>query len=235
VAARKASTPALKRSPQSASREGDDGSAKKRRIGYEARRKVITEAALEVFAKVGYQAASLDEIASRAGITKPVLYDHFESKSALHLALLTQERDALLAHVSDRLQGDGATAQNVADALDAFYAWVETHPFAWMMLFRESTGDPDVIEAHRKIQAEAHLAVVELLARGSELDGPDVDDEVKQAMAAAIGGATHGVARWWYDNRQVPREQIVALVMDILWMGLERARAGKRWRPKRRS
>lgn len=181
----------------------------KRRIGYEARRRLVLQAALDTFAEVGFRAATMDEIARRAGVTKAVVYDHFPSKHALHLALLERERDALLEHVRAHLDGPGATA-GVAAALDAFYVWVEEHPAAWMLLSHED--DPDVAEA----RAQAHLAVVEgLLPSGG-------DPAVRQAIAAAVGGATHAVARWWRHHPEVPREQVVATVMDVLWRGLER-------------
>jgi AcrR family transcriptional regulator len=218
-----------------ASRKGSATPEPKRRIGYEPRRKLILQAALEVFAEVGYHAASVDEIAHRADVTKPVVYDHFESKSALHLALLERERDALLAHVRERLEAGAGGAPGVAAALDAFYAWVESHPYAWMMLFRESTGEPQVIEAHRRIQAEAHVAVVDLLFADSGLVDDELDAVTREAMAATIGGATHGIARWWFDHRELPREEVVAIVMDLLWVGLERVRAGKRWKPSSRA
>lgn len=181
----------------------------RRRIGYEPRRRVILEAALEAFAQDGYRAATMEDIARRAGITKAVLYDHFPSKDALHRAVLERERDALLAHVRAQLAEPGEAG--VGAALDAFYAWVEANPSAWGMLSRDD--DPAAGQA----RAQAHLAVVEALL-------PDrVEEDVRRAIAAAVGGATHGVARWWRDNPAMPRQQVVATVMDVLWRGLERA------------
>lgn len=186
---------------------------------------------MAVFAEDGYQAASLDEIAARAGITKAVLYDHFESKAALHLHVLRRERDRLLRHVKRRLAESGTDAPGVADALDAFYAWARGNPYAWRILFREISGDPELAAAHRRIQAKAHRTVVDLLLSGFErkLPGGRGDDETRAALAALVGCATHGMARWWYENPDVPRERMVELTMDVLWLGLERARRGEHW------
>lgn len=186
----------------------------RRRIGYEARREAVLAAGLNAFAEVGFAAATMDDIARRAGITKAVVYDHFPSKRALYLAVLERERDAVLDHVRRRLDGGGTRA--VAGALDAFFAWVETHPHAWMLLFRDAAADRETAAAQRAVQAQAHLTVVDALLP------PGVPDDAKRAMAAAVGGATHGVARWWRDNPAMPREQVVATVMDVLWRGLER-------------
>lgn len=186
---------------------------------------------MQVFGALGYHAASLEEIASRAGITKAVLYDHFSSKADLHLYLLERQRDELLGHVKSRLEDAGTGAAGVAEALGAFYAWAESHPYAWQMLFRETTGDPEVAAAHRRIQAHAHRAVIEILLAGYEQHLPKGAgrNRTKRALAALVGGATHGMARWWHDNPRTPREDVVALTMDVLWLGLERARAGEHW------
>lgn len=205
----------------------------RRRIGYEARRTLIIEAALEVFAEQGYHGASIEEIAGRAGITKPVLYDHFESKAALHLYLLEAQRDELLAHTREKLRAHGAPAVRVASAVDGVLAYVESHPYAWLLLFRESTGDPEIIERHRRIQQQAGAGVVAALMADADADVEPREDAAlaQEAIGELLGGAMRGLARWWYDHREVAREELVQLVMDVLWMGLERLRAGRSWRP----
>lgn len=199
---------------------------RRRRIGYEARRALIIEAAMEVFAEEGYQGASLEAIASRAGVTKPVLYDHFTSKQVLHLTLLERERDEAVAHILERLQSGGRPDQRVATALDAFFEWVQLHPYAWRMLFRESTGEPEIVKAHERIQTQASAAIVEALLT----DGDVERSELERAMSSQlVGAAVNGLTRWWYENRTVDRAELVQLVMDILWMGLERFRGGRRY------
>lgn len=213
---------------------GSSDEETRRRIGSDARRQLIIEAALEVFAERGYHAASLGEIARRAGVTKPVLYDHFSSKRDLHLWLLEQQRDALFEHTRQHLTGAGTAAERVERAVDAVFAYVETHPFAWRLLFRESTGEPEIVEAHRRIQQQASEAIVKTLIADAAVAVADDEDDRERTAAALgelLGGGMRGVARWWYDHREMPRERLVRLVMDVYWLGLERLRAQTRWPP----
>ena len=207
------------------------GKPKRSRLKAEARRERILEAATRVFAEQGYEAASFGAIAELAGISRPVVYDHFASKEELHLVLLERERDRILEHVQVELAGAEEPADRVARALDAFFAYVETHPYAWRMLFREAAGEPRVAEAQQRIQAEAHLAVAMTLARekGSRILAGRGRELRVEMLAALWGSAANGLARWWYDRREVPRREVVAAAMDALWLGVERLRGGERW------
>ncbi len=207
----------------------------RRRLPGDVRRERILEAATRVFAERGYDGTSFGDIAKVAGITRPVVYDHFKHKEELHLLLLERERDRILEHVKVQLVGDDTPEQRVHRALDAYFAYVETHPYAWRMLFRETAGDTKMANAQREIQSQAHLAVASLLAkeRGSKiLSGRDKETRL-QMLGALWGSATNGLARWWYDNRKVPRAEVVATAMDALWLGVERLRAGERWRARK--
>ena len=212
------------------------GQPKRRRLKARARRELILEAATRVFAEQGYEGASFGAIAELAGISRPVVYDHFDSKEELHLVLLERERDRILEHVKVELASAEEPADRVARALDAFFAYVETHPYAWRMLFREAAGEPRVAAAQQRIQAEAHLAVATMLARekGSRILTGRGRELRLEMLAALWGSATNGLARWWYDRRDVPRGEVVAASMDALWLGVERLRGGERWPSSRR-
>ena len=208
----------------------------RRRLRGDVRREKILDAATRVFAERGFDGTSFGDIAKVAGITRPVVYDHFGSKEELHLLLLERERDRILEHVKVQLVADDSPEERVYRALDAYFAYVETHPYAWRMLFRETAGDAKVANAQRRIQSEAHVAVATLLAkeRGSKiLTGREKETRLEM-LGALWGSATNGLARWWYDHRKVPRADLVAAAMDALWLGVERMRAGERTRRRRR-
>ena len=198
----------------------------------EARRERIAEAAMEVFAEKGYTDASFGDISLVAGITRPVVYDHFRSKKELYLWLLERERDRAVEYVTARLKNDETAEQRMWRTIDAFFSYAENHPFAWRMLFQESTGDPEIVEAHRRIQARAHMVGAASVARGLGMgSGDDRDEQLKIEMLGELwGSALKGLARWWYDRRDVPRAKLVSVAMDALWIGLERLRTGERWR-----
>jgi len=105
------------------------------------RRSVIEVAATEVFAERGYQAATIDEIARRSGVSAPVVYDHFESKADLHERLLERHLGEMRTVWAAHLIGDEPAEVRIPRALDAWFAYVESHPYAWRMIFRDTSGD----------------------------------------------------------------------------------------------
>jgi AcrR family transcriptional regulator len=204
-------------------------STPRKRMSAEARREVIEQAAAEVFAERGYHGASIDEICRRSGVTPPVLYDHFPSKLALHKRLLERTRDELLSVWREHLAGDDPAAERIPRALDAWARYVEGHPFAWMMLFRETTGEPEVQAEHRRVQAEARASLAPLLAAQPGADQVAVDPRALEMAVELIRSGLTGLALWWHEHRDVPREQIVATAMNVLWIGFERLGRGERW------
>ena len=185
----------------------------------EARREVIETVATEVFAERGYAGASIDEIARRAGVSAPVIYDHFASKRELHERLLERTRDELLAMWTRALAGTESPAVRIPRSIEAWAAYVEEHPFAARMYFRESSGDPQVEAAHRRIHDQARAALAGIVGGlpGAEAYGGSLE------MAAEImrSGLT-GLAVWWSRHPEVPRAEIVRIATAVLWTGLER-------------
>jgi AcrR family transcriptional regulator len=190
------------------------------------RREVIVRVATEVFAERGYHGASIDEIARRSGVSAPVVYDHFASKQDLFERLLERTRDELLETWREHLFSDEPAEVRIPRALEAWAAYVETHPYASRMYFREATGVPEVQAFHQELQEQARAALGAILARepGAErLAGSD-DPEALQMAAEVMRAGLTGLAIWWNDHPHVPRERIVATALNVLWVGLERAR-----------
>ena len=187
---------------------------------------MIERAALELFAERGYAAASIDEIARRSGVSAPILYDHFASKLDLHGRLLERTRDELLAMWREQLAGDAPAEERLPRAIDAWARYVEANPYAARMFFRETTGDPEAVAVHRRVQAESEASLGEILS------GEQHGDPVALEMAAVVmrSGLT-GLAIWWLDHPEIPREHIVATALNVVWIGFERVLRGERWEP----
>jgi AcrR family transcriptional regulator len=196
----------------------------------EARREVIERAATEVFAERGYQAASMNEIARRSGVSVPVVYDHAESKQELHLRLLKRHYTELRALWGTSLV-DGPADLRMATALDAWFSYVQTHPYAWRMLFRETTGEPAIQAAHQEVAAASRTMLLPLLAGqpGAEHIAGSADEEAIDMLWEILRSVLQGLALWWYDHQHVPRERVVATAMNALWVGFDRARSGEVW------
>jgi AcrR family transcriptional regulator len=199
----------------------------KRRLSAPERREVIENAATQVFAERGYVAASIDEIARRSGVSAPVVYDHFASKLDLHRRLLERHRDELLALWREHLLTSEPPATRVPRAIDAWARYVETHPFAWKMLFQETTGDAAAAAAHREVLAGSRAMLAPLV--GELPGGADLTN--LEMAAELIRSGLIGLALWWQDHPEVPRSEIVSTAVNVLWLGFERLGAGERWAP----
>ena len=203
----------------------------RKRLSASERRELIEAAASELFAQRGYTATSIDEIARRSGVTAPVVYDDFASKLELHRRLLERHYAELRQLWREQLAGTDPPAQRIPGAIDAWFAYVEAHPYAWRMLFRDTTGEPAVQAAHAEVIAQSRAAITPLfLAQpgvgelvGADSDGLDMAWEVMRAVL-------QGLALWWYEHQHVTRAQVVATAMNALWIGferLQRAKAGR--------
>jgi AcrR family transcriptional regulator len=199
----------------------------------EARREVIERAATEVFAERGYHDASMDEIARRSGVSVPVVYDHFASKQDLHRRLLERHFAELRGVWREHALRNDPAELRMPRMLDAWFAYVETHPYAWRMLFRDTTGDPGVQAIHREVAAQSRAALLPLLARepGTEHVAGGAGEEALDMVWEVVRAVLQGLALWWYEHRHVPREQVVATAMNALWVGFERALQGETWSP----
>lgn len=218
---------AVNRYPHPAGREP------KRRVSGQRRRELIERAAERAFAERGYDAASLEEIAAEAGISKRVIYDHFASKQELHMALIERLTRELWIHVAGAVGAesfDSAEAR-VAAGIEAFFTWVEEHPHAWRMLFRDPPDDPESVDLNRRLQAQTTAMLAALLS-----SDPDSGDAIAAAEAHTVEltaemmkSTLTGLASWWYEHRGTPRGDLVSAAMGYAWVGLGRIETGERW------
>jgi AcrR family transcriptional regulator len=205
----------------------------RKRLTAEARRAVIEDAATEVFAERGYHDASMETIARRSGVSVPVLYDHFRSKQDLHRRLLERHFADLRGIWREHAGGEDPPEERMRASFDAWFAYVQDHPYAWRMLFRDTSGDPAVEAMHREVAAQSRAALVPLLARepGAATVAGSGDVEAMDMVWEVFRAVLQGLAVWWYEHQHVPRERIVATAMNALWIGFDRARGGDSWTP----
>jgi AcrR family transcriptional regulator len=194
---------------------GED--TRRRRLPRPERRRVIEEAASRLFAEHGYAETRLDDIAAAAGVTKQLLYRHFPSKKALHLALLAKHREEILGVLSESMSAPGSLAERLPRVLDDWFTYVEEHPYASALLFRDTTGDPDVQAFYRENHAAARAVNVGLLRAEPELEIPE---ERLEPVAELMRSATTGLAVWWGEHPDVPRATIVGVTVEMLTRGL---------------
>jgi AcrR family transcriptional regulator len=205
----------------------------RKRLSAAKRRELIEAAATELFAQRGYPGASIEEIARRAGVSPPVVYDHFSSKLDLYRQLLEAHFARLRAIWGESFPGPEDPSARVARSLDSWFSYVEEHPAAARMLFREPSGDPAAEAVHQEVAAQSRARVMELFVAepGSEgLTGSLAGPGLEMAWVV-LRGVLQGLALWWVEHPEVPREQVVATAINSLWIGFERAAAGEGRRP----
>ena len=192
------------------------------RIPAEERRARILDAAVEVFAEHGYE-AKMQDIAARAGVVPSVLYDHFDSKRELHIALLELHAERLRERSLRRREG-ASVEELLRASIASYFEFVEEDPFIWRFMHRDPPADPEIAAVCGEIIDRGTEAIAELIRFGAAdakaVKGITVDDAA-WILARATQYANHGVATWWYENREVPRERVVELVFMLLWRGFD--------------
>ena len=173
----------------------------------------------------------MSAVAAAAGITPAVIYDHFSSKADLHATLLRTKAESLLGTVGSAVAGAPEDPrERMRVGVDAFFRFVESENFAWLLLFRDPPTNPGVAELYRDLQHGATQGIAAFL-RGSTpealLRQPDADRDLEM-FAQLLRTAQNGLAAWWYEHPEVPREVVVDRVVEFCWLGLERVSAGER-------
>jgi AcrR family transcriptional regulator len=198
--------------------------APKSRLRAPARRALITEAALKIFAGKGYHATSLGEIAAAAGVARTVLYDHFPSKRVLLLAVMQEQNAALVEYVGARITGTGTAEERMRSTIDAYFGFAQSRPAARRLLFdRTDEDDPEIRTVRQGIRESRTHAVTALLARDIRTIGLEPGEPIAEAMVELIITGLDGVAQWWERHPDMPRSMLVEGAMRLLWTGLGNA------------
>ena len=187
------------------------------RLPRRARRNQLLGAAQEVFVAQGYHAAAMDDIAERAGVSKPVLYQHFPGKLDLYLALLDQHCESLIQSVRSALASTTDNKQRVRATMDAYFAYVEDDGGAFRLVFESDlTNEPAVRERVDKVSNECAEAICDVIAEDTGLSRAE-----SMLLASGLGGLAQVVARsWLHSDHSVPRDQAVQLLASLAWRGI---------------
>ncbi len=205
-------------------------SGRRSRLPASERRELIVSAALAEFAERGYEAASVGRIATAAGVTRTVLYDHFSSKHALFVELLSTEHEALVRHIGEPFGMDAPMRERMRLAFDAFFRFAEERPLAWRLLFPDNPPlDADAADEHRLRRSEAHRLLAKVIEPDVRAAGVDPESWAARAIFTMQQEAMHGAVRWWHAHPTVPRGELVRAVMATLWTGMSAVDRGEPW------
>ena len=202
--------------------------AKRQRLKPEVRRERLLEAATEVFAERGYEGARVEQIADVAQVSPGLLYRHFEGKQELYEELLMLANRQLMEHLAQAAAPDLPTDQRVLRGLDAFFSFVEGHRNLWRLIMKDVV-EPEIAAIREDVERRSVAVVASLAAQESDFGGTQPHERELEMVSVIVVGAVVSLASWWMDHPKVPRNVIVAVAMETLWVGLERARAGERY------
>jgi AcrR family transcriptional regulator len=194
-----------------------------RRLRAPERRARIIAAAVEAFGTGGFDGIGLERIAEQAGVSRAVLYDHFPSKKALYLDVLTEQSGVFLGHVGASITGEGSPERRMRSTMDAVFSYAERYPHAWRVLFGPVRSvDAEIVAAHDNVHAQRVEIVAGLLASDARLLGMDPGSAQMKIMVEMLIASIRGAVDWWQTHRTTSRAELLDAGMDLLWRGLGR-------------
>jgi AcrR family transcriptional regulator len=191
------------------------------------RRAQLLDVGRSVFAERGFEAASVEEIAARAKITKPVVYEHFSGKEGLYAVIVDREVQALLQRITDALVGQHPRAL-LEQAAYAFLSYIEDEPDGFRILVRDSpvtsaTGTLASVIGDIAMQVE-YILRDEFKQRG-------FDTKLSPLYSQALVGMVALVGQWWLDAGNPKKEIVASHLVNLAWNGLK----GLEMKPELRS
>jgi AcrR family transcriptional regulator len=179
------------------------------------RRRQLLDVAQEVFAERGFHATSMDEVAEAAGVTKPVLYQHFDSKRRLYLELLEDVGQQLLDAIAAATTVARSPREQVENGFAAYFRFVLDRRSAFRLLFGGGgRRDEEFDDAVRRVEDAIAEAIAVLIEA-------DIDPDHRRMLAQGLVGLAEGTGRYWVANGlDLDPEVVAARIADLAWAGL---------------
>jgi AcrR family transcriptional regulator len=196
--------------------------ATRRRLSREERYTLVLDAALEVFAADGYDRASMDDIAGKSGISKPVLYEHCDSKRELYIAVLAQQVGVLRSGVLPMADpAIGALKEKLALSARAALSFARESPNSWRLLFQEPAGDPEIAEAFRHMRSRATKAVAAVILENGFSPSSGLErTKAANAVAAMLMSAVEALGDIALREPSVELDAFLETYIDLVWVGI---------------
>jgi AcrR family transcriptional regulator len=186
------------------------------RLTASARRSQLIEIARGVFAARGYEAASMEEIAAKAKVSKPIVYEHFGGKEGLYAVLVDREMDYVVSRIAEAI-GTGTPRQRVERAAMAFLSYVRDQPDGFVVLSRDAPvalargGMSSLLNDVAERVADVFTATFRKAG---------YDPKTAPIYAHALVGMVTFVGQWWTETRKPPIEDVASHLAALAWMGL---------------
>ena len=187
------------------------------RLPRPARRRQLLTAAQEVFVENGYHAAAMDDIAERAGVSKPVLYQHFPGKLELYLALLDMHVEDMVGRMREALSSTTENKQRVRNTFRAYFDFVSTQGEAFRLVFESDLRN--VAPVRQRVE-RALQDCAEMISRVIQEDTGVSADEA-HLLGVGLVGMAEVSARYWISTRgSIPKDSAEQLMARLAWRGI---------------
>lgn len=190
---------------------------KSTRLPRQARRAQLLEAARVVFVREGFHAAGMDDIAEKAGVSKPVLYQHFPSKRELYMALLDAGKEELIDSVTEALSSTENNHERVQASVSAYFAFVNDDSKSFRLIFESDLYNEAAVR--QRLQEADEACAMELMKVITQDTGTS-EEEANLLAYGLIGMAQTAARRWLRTGRSVPNDQAVDLIARLAWQGI---------------
>jgi AcrR family transcriptional regulator len=200
-----------------ATSDGAQTAGRPMRLPRSARRQQLLAAAQQVFVAHGYHAAAMDDIAERAGVSKPVLYQHFPGKLELYLALLDTHCEAIVAKVRTAMAATADNKERVKGAVQAYFDFMDHESEAFRLVFESDLrNDPAVRERVERVELGCIAAITDTI-----ISDTGVSRAHAELLASGLVGIAGTAAQFWLaGGRKVPKAEAEALVAALAWRGI---------------
>ena len=180
------------------------------------RRSQLLDVGRSLFAEKGFDATSIEEIAARAGVTKPVVYEHFGGKEGLYAVVVDREMQRLLDGITGALSGGGAR-ELLEQAALAFLEYIEEQSDGFRILVRDS---PVATSSGTFASLISDIASQVEHVLGREFKSRGIDTKLASVYSQALVGMVALTGQWWLDARKPKRDQVAAHLVNLAWNGL---------------
>jgi len=203
-----------------------------RRLPRAVREQQMLDAAVRVFSRRGFHAASVDEIAEAAGISKPMVYAYLGTKEELFIACLHREGVRLMEAVAAAAGEDLAPDEQLWRGLRAFFGFVAAHRDGWTVLYRQARGQQPFAEVLAQLRARMAEMVSGMLARASAAAGLEARVDEVATTGYALVGAAEALADWVVEHPDEEPDVTATRLMNVVWMGAGALLRGEAWRQR---
>ena len=188
--------------------------APKRRLSGAGRRKQLIEVGLQTFAELGYEGTTVEEVARRAKITKPLIYEHFGGKDGLYRVIVEQEAGYVTNIISEVI-ASGSPRTRIAAAALAFLEYVRDHPAGFAVLAHDAPAS----RSYASMLSEIADRIGRIFTNDFMEAG--IDTGVANIYAHALIGMVTFVGQWWAEDQSVSIEEVASHITTMAWVGLE--------------